>query len=191
MDELSFLNQASVAVAPQLIGCELVRQLDGQTIRGRIVEVEAYEQTDEASHSFRGLTPRTKVMFGPAGFLYVYFTYGMHFCANIVTGPAGYGSAVLIRAVEPLEGTEIMHSNRGHVKDRQLTNGPAKFCQAFMINRDLNGHDLRQEPLKLIVKPPFESSKITTTTRIGIKKAALKPWRFYETGNPFVSKLVK
>src|SRR6478735_1935982 len=113
MSELSDLLSGSVdEVAPRLLGCHLVRELDGQTVRVKIVETEAYHQSDAASHSYKGRTPRTDVMFGPAGHLYVYFTYGMHYCCNIVTGQVGEGSAVLIRAVEPVAGEAIMTKRR-------------------------------------------------------------------------------
>ena len=112
----------------------------------RIVETEAYDEGDAASHSHRGRTARTEVMFGEAGYLYVYFTYGMHpLLANVVTGEAGHGSAVLIRAVEPVEGIDSMEERRG-LHGRNLTNGPAKLCQALDIDLRLGGHDLREEP---------------------------------------------
>src|ERR1700761_6255147 len=107
-DPFAFLNESASNAAPQLLGCILERTLDNGTIlRGKIVETEAYDQTDTASHSYMGQTHRTATMFGPSGHLYVYFTYGMHYCMNVVTGPVGHGSAVLIRALEPIEGTEI------------------------------------------------------------------------------------
>lgn len=154
---------------------------------GKIVETESYDQTDEASHSFRGITPRTKIMFGPAGFAYVYFTYGMHHCFNIVTGKIGEGSAVLIRALEPIEGLDAMSVNR-KTESKQLTNGPAKLCQALQIDRSYNGHNLSTPPLYIISEPPIASSKITKTTRVGISKDTHRLWRFYITDNPFVSK---
>jgi DNA-3-methyladenine glycosylase len=128
-------------------------------------------------------------MFGPAGFLYVYFTYGMHYCCNIVTGPPGRGSAVLIRALEPLSGEELMSQNRHGLQGQQLTNGPAKLCQALGINRALNGHDLTMSPLRLELGPPLTQTEIIQTTRIGITKAIDVPWRFYVADNPYVSKL--
>lgn len=131
--DLSWLDNLAVDIAPRLLGCTLRRTIDGQTIAVKIVEVEAYDQEDAASHSSHGRTPRTDVMFGPSGRLYVYFTYGMHYCANVVTGPAGRGSAVLIRGVEPLSGLDTIKKNRGQMPDRQLTNGPAKFCKALSI----------------------------------------------------------
>ncbi len=175
--------------APRLLGCRLERQVDGQLVSGRIVETEAYSQDDVASHSYRGETPRTKVMFGPAGYLYVYFTYGMHYCCNIVTGPAGHGSAVLIRALEPLSGQAIMSRNRRGLGGEALTNGPAKLCQALAIEKSFNGHDLHQEPLKLMMEPPLVQTDIVQTTRIGISRAQDAPWRFYIRGNKYVSKV--
>lgn len=170
-------GDASV-VARRLLGCELHRELDGVVLRGRITEVEAYDQNDAASHSYRGKTPRTEVMFGPSGYLYVYFTYGMHYCCNVVTGPEGVGSAVLIRSVEPLEGREKMRERRGNRSDTELTNGPAKLCQAFGIDAYLNGHNLKDSPLRLIVKPAVNDQDIAITPRIGISKAVDAPLRF-------------
>lgn len=184
---LAFLEQPASEVAPLLLGCELERIIDGHTLRARIVETEAYDQTDVASHSYKGSTPRTEVMFGPAGYLYVYFTYGMHYCCNIVTGPSGHGAAVLLRALEPLNGEEIMAERRGR-GGHEATNGPAKLCQAFGINRDLNGHDLRREPLRLLVPANRARQNIVQTTRIGISRGHDVPWRFYLKDNPFVSK---
>lgn len=188
MDSFAFLNGVASEVAPQLLGCILERQLGNQTLRARIVETEAYDQTDVASHSFKGQTPRTEVMFGKAGHLYVYFTYGMHYCCNIVTGQPGYGAAVLIRAVEPVEGESTMSVNRNGQSGHQLTNGPAKFCQAFAIDKALNGHDLHTQPLKLAVQEKVSKSLIVTTTRIGLSHGKDVPWRFYIRGNPYISK---
>jgi DNA-3-methyladenine glycosylase len=155
---------------------------------GRIVETEAYDQSDAASHSYKGRTPRVDVMFGPPGHLYVYFTYGMHYCGNIVTGSEGHGSGVLIRAIEPLQGLEIMEQNRGGKNGIELTNGPAKFCQAYRIDRSWNGHDLTKKPLVLDLLPPLPQETIVQTTRIGITQAKDVPWRFYIKDNPYVSK---
>jgi DNA-3-methyladenine glycosylase len=185
---MDFLRGPAEEVAPRLLGCELVRELNGQTLRGRIVEVEAYDQADAASHSYRGRTPRTDVMFGPAGFLYVYFTYGMHYCMNIVTGPEGHGSAVLIRALEPLAGQVIMSQNRHGLAGDQLTNGPAKLCQALGVDRSWNGHNLSTPPLQLIVRPQLPQTEVVQSTRIGISRAQDVPWRWYVAGNRFVSK---
>ena len=173
--------------ARRLLGCELVRVIDGAEARVRIVETEAYHQDDAASHSYAGQTARTDVMFGPAGHLYVYFTYGMHYCCNVVTGPVGEGSAVLIRAVEPLEGQALLQTNRPRL-GIDLTNGPAKLCQALNITKELNGHNLDDSPLILVLREPIETSAIIQTTRIGITKAADVPWRFYIENNQYVSK---
>ena len=182
------LSASAEIVAPRLLGCRLVRELDGVELSGRIVETEAYSQDDIASHSYRGETPRTKVMFGPPGFLYVYFTYGMHYCCNVVTGQAGHGSAVLIRALEPLRGQAAMSRNRHDLKGEALTNGPAKLCQALGIEKSFNGHDLHKVPFRLMLEPSVKQTDIIQTTRIGISRGQDVPWRFYIKGNPYVSK---
>src|ERR1044071_9088359 len=188
MNSFTFLEKPASEAAPALLCCILERTVDGRTLRGRIVETEAYDQTDVASHSYRGMTPRTEVMFGKAGHLYVYFTYGMHYCCNIVAGPEGHGAAVLIRAVEPLDGEDVMTGFRKGREGIELTNGPAKFCQAFMIDRQLNGHDLGKAPLKLIIADRDPGERIVQTTRIGISRGQDVPWRFYIKANPYVSK---
>jgi DNA-3-methyladenine glycosylase len=173
----------SLAAAPLLLGCYLVRE----TPAGRL---KAYHQDDPASHSFRGLTLRTAPMFQAGGRLYVYFTYGMHYCLNIVTGPAGTGEAVLIRAAEPLEGIDIMRANRGIEDTKNLTNGPGKLAQALGIfDTSLSGKILNKSSISLEV-PAGKARKadIITGPRIGITKAAEQPWRFYIKANPFVSK---
>ncbi len=182
-----FLDKPAWEVAPRLLGCMIERQTSHGKIRIKIVETEAYDQTDVASHSFGGETQRTKVMFGPSGFLYVYFTYGMHYCANIVTGPVGHGSAVLIRAGELMVGSDIAWRYRKTSKMVDATNGPAKLCQATDINLAFNGHDLKKEPIRLI-DGHVGSAKIVTTTRIGISKGIDVPWRFFIKDNPYVSK---
>jgi DNA-3-methyladenine glycosylase len=184
---LSVLNGAVEDVAKRLLGCVLERKIDGRTVRVRIVETEAYDQTDAASHSYKGRTQRTDIMFGPAGFLYVYFTYGMHYCCNIVVGEEGYGAAVLIRAVEPLNGEDILATRRGSKTGVELTNGPAKLCQALAIDKTMNGHNLRQEPLKLIIQPETPKDDIVTTTRIGISQEKHLLRRFYVKENRYVS----
>ena len=183
------LAQPAAVVAKRLLGSTLVREIDGQQARLKIIETEAYDENDAASHSNWGITPRTKVMFGPAGMAYVYFTYGMHHCFNIVTGQVGEGSAVLIRALEPISGGRLLHSNRPGHSGVSLTNGPAKLCQALQIDKKLYGHDLTQAPLWLELAPAVKATAITTTTRIGISQAKNTLWRFYITGNPYVSKL--
>jgi DNA-3-methyladenine glycosylase len=186
-DTLAFLNGSASEVAPRLLGCILERKIDGHIVRVRIVETEAYDQTDVASHSYRGKTQRTEVMFGAAGYLYVYFTYGMHYCCNVVVGEEGYGAAVLIRAVEPLEGQEVMEERR-HKAGLELTNGPAKLCQALGIDKAMNGYNLREGELRLIPQPPLTSTDIIQTTRIGISQAKDVKWRFYVKANPYVSR---
>ena len=173
--------------ASRLLGCELELVIDGRMIRVRIVETEAYHQTDAASHSYNGRTPRNDVMFGPAGYLYVYFTYGMHYCCNVVTGSLDEGSAVLIRAVEPLTGRSLLEKRRLKT-GVEITNGPAKLCQALGIDATLNGHNLEHESLRLIIKPALNSEMVEQSRRIGITKAADVPWRFYIRSNPYVSK---
>lgn len=187
MGDLDFLEGSAVDVAKRLLGCELERELDGQLLRVKIVETESYDQTDVASHSYKGKTPRTEVMFGPAGHLYVYFTYGMHYCCNIVVGSEGFGAAVLLRAVEPITGRGAMEARRAK-SGVTATNGPAKLCQALGIDSEMNGHNLQDAPLRLIIKPAVESSNITTARRIGISQAKDMPWRFYITANEYVSK---
>jgi len=187
MNELeSFLSQPSSVVAPLLLGAVLEREVDGHTIRVRIVETEAYDETDAASHSYKGKTERVEVMFGKPGRLYVYFTYGMHYCCNVVTGGEGVGSAVLIRAVEPLEGEEYMQELRPR-NGVELSNGPAKLCKALAIDKRFNGHDLSQAPCRLIIQEPLKKSQIVQTIRVGITKAKDVPWRFYIKDNLYVS----
>jgi DNA-3-methyladenine glycosylase len=186
---IDFLDGLASEVAPRLLGCVLERRVGGKLLQARIVETEAYDETDAASHSYKGQTPRTKVMFGEPGHLYVYFTYGMHYCCNIVVGPPGHGSAVLIRGAEPLEGEADMLPRRGGQSGRGLTNGPAKLCQALAIDKVLNGHDLRRPPLRLIARPKLPANQVVQTTRIGISRSRDAAWRFYIRGNPYVSKL--
>lgn len=181
------LNTDAVSAGRRLLGCEFEREIDGYIVRVRIVETEAYDQTDAASHSYKGKTPRTDIMFGPAGHLYVYFTYGMHYCMNVVVGEEGHGAAVLIRAVEPIEGEEILARRRSGRHGVELTNGPAKLCQALGIDKVMNGHDLEKPPLRLLMKPPLSVNEIITTQRIGISQAKEMPWRFYLRNNPYVS----
>lgn len=190
MEDFAFLSTASPETAKRLLGCELQRTMsNGSVLSGVIVETEYYEQTDVASHSYRGKTKRNAVMFGPAGHLYVYFTYGMHYCSNIVVGEDGYSAAVLIRAVEPTKGITQMAKNRGVKKDSvSLTNGPAKLCQSFKIDRTFNGHKLTDIPIKLIIHKQIDDDYITQTTRIGITKGQDMKWRFYISKNPYVSK---
>jgi DNA-3-methyladenine glycosylase len=186
----SFFARPSTQVAPDLLGRVLVRTLsDGSRLAARLVEVEAYEQGDPASHSYRGRpTARTEVMFGPPGRLYVYFTYGQHFCSNVVTGTDGIGSAVLMRAAEPLEGLEVMAANRGIDDVRLLCSGPARLAQAFGIARADNGTDLVRDPsLILLSGTVLEPRTIATSTRVGVNVGGGRPWRFFDRGSAFVS----
>lgn len=185
-----FLNDLVDDVAPRLLGCYLEREIRGKKLLTRIVETEAYDQDDAASHAFRGKTPRNAVMFGRCGHLYVYFTYGMHYCCNVVCGPKDYGSGILIRAVEPVEGREIMEANR-KLTGIQITNGPAKLCQALRIDKKFNGHDLRTAPLRLFAGSLRPDETITQTPRIGISKAVERLRRYHIVRNPYVSKAPK
>jgi DNA-3-methyladenine glycosylase len=186
----SFFARPSTVVAPELLGRVLIRVLpDGTRLAARLVEVEAYEQGDPASHSYHGrATRRTEVMFGAAGRLYVYFTYGMHFCSNVVTGPDGYGSAVLLRAAEPLDGFEAMAVNRGTDRRRLLCSGPARLTQALAIGRDDNGADLVKDPgLFLLAGSPVRPRAVARSTRVGVNVGVERRWRFFERGSAFVS----
>ena len=185
----AFFARPSTVVAPDLLGRVLVRRLPGGgRLAARLVEVEAYQEDDPASHSFRGRTQRNAVMFGPPGHLYVYFTYGMHFCSNVVTGHTGQGSAVLLRAAEPLEGVEIMAANRGVDAVRLLCSGPARLAEAFGIDRWANGHDLvRGDALALYPGHPLPTRAVARSTRIGVNVGVTCRWRFFERGSAFVS----
>lgn len=186
-DDFSWLDVPAETAARRLLGCELVRELDGQEIRVRIVETEAYDQGDEASHTYRGRTKRNDAMFKAAGHMYVYFTYGMHYCCNIVCGKEGFGSGALIRAVEPISGLEIIEKRR-KITGKNVTNGPGKTCQALGIDLALSGHYLGEGPIRLIEKPLLRDSEIITSERIGISKAVHELRRFYIKDNPYVSK---
>jgi DNA-3-methyladenine glycosylase len=196
----SFYLRPTLQVAQELLGKYFIRRSSKNLLIGKIVEVEAYRSNDPASHSFRGKTNRNSVMFCDGGHLYVYFTYGMHFCANIVTGKEGIGEAVLIRAVEPLVGIEVMKRNRygsnksinlqslNHKILLNLSNGPAKFCQAFGIARQENGLDLLDGEISITDGKPIPSKLIKRSSRIGIQQGIKKNWRFFIAGNPWVSR---
>lgn len=186
----SFFARPSPEVAPDLIGRVLLRTLaSGQRLAVRIVETEAYQEDDPASHSYRGPTARTDVMFGRPGRLYVYFTYGMHFCMNVVTGRDGEGSAVLLRAAEPLVGLEEMRARRRGAEPRLLCSGPGRLCQALGVDRTDNGADLVRGPgLRLLQGSPVAEGRIQVTTRVGIRHAVERPWRFLARDDPFVSR---
>jgi DNA-3-methyladenine glycosylase len=188
VNDSGWLEVATELAAVRLLGCELERELDhGEWLRVRIVETEAYDQDDEASHAFGGLTVRNASMFGAAEHLYVYTMHGHH-CCNIVTGRAGYGQGALIRAVEPIEGEAAMQRRRGGRRGLQLTNGPGKLCQALEITLALNGHPLTQLPLRLVRRPALPEHSIASSTRVGITKAASAPRRFFVRDSPYLSK---
>ncbi len=179
----------AVEAAPLLLGCILSRETPQGLVSLKIVETEAYRQDDPASHSFRGITPRTAPMFESGGRIYVYFTYGMHYCINIVVGKVGVGEAVLLRAGEPVEGINIMQKNREIVDIKNLTNGPGKLAQALGIkDTQLSGKILNKSSIFIQQSKEFKREDIVIGPRIGIKKATENPWRFYIKNNPFVSR---
>ena len=169
-------------VAPRLLGAELRH---GE-VAVRLTEVEAYDgANDPGSHAFRGRTSRNEVMFGAAGRLYVYFTYGMHYCCNVVTGEPGTASAVLLRAGEVVSGLELARARRSSSRDRDLARGPARLCEALGIDRDMNGVDLSAGPVTLTLGDPVTSYE--TGPRVGLRGAADRPWRFWIPGEASVS----
>ncbi len=180
-----FFDRSVHAVAPDLIGATLLFKGVG----GRIVEVEAYHHTDPAAHSFRGPTPRNAVMFGAPGYAYVYRSYGIHWCLNFVCEGEGSASAVLIRALEPLQGLPIMRRRRGLADARLLCSGPGKLGEALGITRAHNGLPLDAPPFELRART--EKPDIVAGPRIGITKAADKPWRYGLAGSRFLSKPFK
>lgn len=194
-----FLENPSDVAAPLLLGCTLTRTitLNGEKHKlvARIVETEAYDQDDPASHAFGGPSERNAAMFGPAGHLYVYVSYGMHHCCNVVCGPEGFGSGCLVRAVEPLESVEVMRELREAgraykhpLKLHDLTNGPGKVCAALGIDKGLYGHDLTNEPLVLGFAPLLPGETMGCSPRVGISKNANAQKRFFIEGNAFVSR---
>jgi DNA-3-methyladenine glycosylase len=175
-------------VAPRLLGKLLVH---GDLV-GRIVEVEAYCGAEDAgSHAYRGETARNRTMFGPPGLLYVYFTYGMHWCANVVCGEEGWASAVLLRALHPVAGVDVMRERRRAARaDRDLTNGPAKLCQALAIERSFDGADLVTGDRGVTVHDDGTPAPARPgqSTRIGLSAGAEHPWRWYVPGDPYLSR---
>lgn len=185
-----FYDNETTAVAQALLGKLVIHETPAGVVAGRIVETEAYLQDDPACHAHGARkTPRTAVMFGSPGTAYIYLIYGMHNCFNVVTRPEGVGEAVLIRALEPVYGVELMQANHSQLALHNLCSGPGKLVHAMGINRALNAHSLREPPLYLadLVAEP-EKFKVITTTRIGISKGADLPLRFYIKGNAFISK---
>ena len=183
------LTGPSLQVAPRLLGAVLTHHTDDGTVGVRLTEVEAYAgEQDPGSHAFRGRTRRNQVMFGPPGHVYVYFTYGMHHCMNVVCGTDGHASAVLLRAGEVVEGLELARVRRGSRRDRDLARGPARLCQALGITVSDNGASLSGGPLTLALPDlPAPQSGVSTGPRVGLRLAAERPWRFWLTGEPTVS----
>jgi DNA-3-methyladenine glycosylase len=181
----AFYERGVVDVARDLVGCVLRH---GDTA-GAIVETEAYHETEPACHAFVGLTARTHVLFGPPARAYVYRSYGIHALFNAVCEDEGVGAAVLIRAVEPLEGIELMRERRGLVRAEDLCSGPGKLAQALGIELDLNGSDLLGGPISIEApRPGWEAPELLVGPRVGITKAAELPWRFCAAGSRSVSR---
>jgi DNA-3-methyladenine glycosylase len=178
----TFLSRDVLEVAPELVGGTLL--VDG--VGGTIVEVEAYRQDDPASHSFGGARGRNAVMFGPAGVAYVYRSYGIHWCLNVVCEDEGRGAAVLIRALEPTHGLASMRERRARTDERLLCSGPGRLTQALGVTGAHNGLALEVPPFEL--RPPAASPDIVADVRIGITKAVEQPWRFLVAGSPYVSR---
>ncbi|HET9326924.1 MAG TPA: DNA-3-methyladenine glycosylase [Candidatus Eisenbacteria bacterium] len=184
-----FYDRPVTRVARDLIGRMLVHDTREGRVAGVIVEVEAYRgEADPASHAFRGRTRRNAVMFGEPGHAYVYFTYGMHHCLNLVTGRDGVASAVLLRAAEPRIGIEIMRRRRGVPVLERLARGPGCLAQAFGLDLTRNGLDVTQPPLWVSDRRPERlAGRIGTSSRVGIRVATERPWRFFVRESPFVS----
>jgi DNA-3-methyladenine glycosylase len=184
-DLLEVLSGPVLEVAPRLLGAVL--RHGGVAVR--LTEVEAYDgANDPGSHAYRGPTRRTEVMFGPPGRLYVYFTYGMHHCANVVCGPDGTASAVLLRAGEVVEGHDLARERRGRHPDRDLARGPARLCSALGLELPDNGLDLTGGALTL--GAPVDRDRVATGPRVGLRQAPDRPWRFWLTHEPTVSRYV-
>jgi DNA-3-methyladenine glycosylase len=169
-------------VAPELVGAELY--VDG--VGGRIVELEVYDRDDPAAHGFRGRTDRNASMFGPAGRAYVYRSYGIHWCLNLVCDEEGHASAVLIRALEPLAGLDVMRARRGVEDERLLCSGPGRLCQALAVTREHDGVRVDRPPFDL--RPRSEPVELVSGPRIGITRAVDVPWRYGLAGSRFLSR---
>jgi len=194
----SFFTPSAAVVAPRLVGHILVRQTARGAMAAMIVETEAYVVDDPACHGYGGQSTRNRSMYGPPGHAYVYFIYGVYWCVNAVCRPKGIAEAVLIRAVEPVAGTDLMRERRPVAHDKQLTNGPGKLCTALEIDRVLDGADLCdvRSPLWIARNPEhknllLDKGPVIITTRIGITKAAHLPLRFCLSGSAWVSRQVK
>ena len=187
----AFFARPCLEVAPDLLGCKLVHLLpDGTLLAGRIVEVEAYlgRGTDPASHAYRTTTPRNQVMFGPSGRLYVYQTMGLHVCVNVVCEPEGTAAAVLLRAVEPTEGLDVMRAQRGHAEVRELASGPGKLAESFGIDLDYYGRGIGRGPLRIEAAQRQLEACILAGPRIGLSRGTRLPYRFFLAESPFVTR---
>jgi DNA-3-methyladenine glycosylase len=183
----AFFTRSTLLVARALLGHLMVHETPAGVLVGRIVEVEAYRgPRDPASHAYRR-TPRSRIMWGPPGIAYVYFTYGNHYCVNVVTEPDGSPGAVLFRALEPLAGLEMMRANRKVTGDRLLCAGPGRLTEAMGIAREHNGMDLTRPPLYL-ARGRTGRVRVVAGPRIGINSATARPWRFHVADSPFVSR---
>jgi DNA-3-methyladenine glycosylase len=181
-----FFARPALEVAPDLLGCRLVHRRDG--ITAVLVEVEAYDEAEPAAHTFRGRTPANAVMWGPGGHLYTYFTYGMHWCANVVTGEEGQGQAVLLRAAALVEGEAVVRQRRGaDVPARDLLRGPARLARGFGLGRADGGRDLVTDPDLALLPRTGPAPATATGPRTGVRLAADLPWRFWVRGHPAVS----
>ncbi len=190
-----FYTRPVITVAKELLGKVLVKRQGTKLLAGIIVELEAYDGSiDEAAHTFRGKTKRNEIMFGGGGFLYVYFTYGAHFCCNVVTGHEGEGTAILIRAVEPVSGIAEMSINRygrdlkNEKEKLNLTSGPGKVCSSFSITKEHYGVDLTGDEIFILERPVLKEKDFAAVKRVGITKSIDLPWRFYILGNPYISR---
>ena len=190
---VAFFRRPTEVVAAELIGKVVVSTVGGLLTAGRIVETEAYLGYDDpASHGYRHRrNARNAALFGPPGIWYVYLSYGMHWCANLVCQRAGLASAVLLRALEPLDGLAVMRERRGELPDRQLCSGPGRLCQALGISRDLDGSAMADGPVMVLRSDPVTAGAISATPRIGITKAADWPLRFHLAGSPWTSRKEK
>ncbi len=186
-----FFRREAEVVARELLGTCLVSDCGGAHCVGRIVETEAYPGPhDPASHASTsiGRTARNDPMYGPAGSAYVHLNFGIHWCLNAVVGDEGYPAAVLLRAVEPVEGIEVMRGRRAGRSDRELTSGPARLTRALGIGPELQRHVMRRPPLIIAVGEPVPARQVVRTTRVGITRGADKKWRFYDRRSPWVSR---
>jgi DNA-3-methyladenine glycosylase len=189
--ERAFFGRPSLEVAPELLGCVIEHETPQGLVAVALTEVEAYMGTaDPASHAYRGQTRRNAVMFGPPGHAYVYFTYGMHFCVNLVCMPEGIASAVLLRAGAVVEGARLARGRRAASRaDADLARGPARLCQALAIDRALDGADVCDAASPLRIRPgqPPDPGQVRCGPRVGVRGAADVPWRFWVDGEPTVS----